>query len=299
MTFPNRFIAGVLMGTAVSAQAAIPPDELVMPCERHVQVEDITRLVVPMVPFRGVNLIFPFELNDSTTSYAISSNLVWDFKEANGSRMVPVYFSSFEGQWGELTDLTIAAENHIFSITLKADKDIRNHCTNIVFDFSEEQLKAIQEGEKKEHLARLDEEFEKRLKQLDDDAAEKALELVGALAKGSPSVSGIHEYNGLTLSNGDEIELYVEEIQGWGEFSVIKAEITNDSEVSPLYIRKVQVGLGGGDQRKQPISGHADMEAKIKEDAEGELTFTTTENVPETGGYMEIETDRGTVEVVW
>lgn len=142
------------------------------------------------------------------------------------------------------------------------------------------------------------------MKQLDDDAAEKALELVGALAKGSPpSVSGIHEYNGLTLSNGDEIELYVEEIQGWGgEFSVIKAEITNDSEVSPLYIRKVQVGgLGGGDQRKQPISGHADMEAKIKEDADGgELTFTTTENVPETGGYMEIETDRGgTVEVVW
>lgn len=294
-----RLMPGVLMGAAFTVQAAIPPDDLVMPCERRVQVEDITRLVVPMVPFRGVNLIFPFDLNDATTSYAISSNLVWDFKEAGGSRMVPVYFSNFEGQWGELTDLTIAAESHIFSITLKADKDIRNHCTNIVFDFSEEQLKAIREGEKKEHLARLEEEFERRVKQLDEDAAERALELVGSLAKGRPSITGVHEYRSLSLSNGDEVELYVEEVQGWGKFSVIKAEITNDSKVLPLYIRKVQVGLGGGKERKKPISGYSEVDPKIRENGEGNLTFTTTDNVPKTGGYMEVETDRGVVEVVW
>lgn len=300
MTIKGLAVAVMWAGmTSFATASDIPPDELVMPCERHVQVDDITRLVVPMVPFRGVNLIFPFELNNATTTYALSSNLVWDFAKADGTRMVPISFASFAGEWGELTDFTIATGDHIFSITLKADRDIRNHCTNVVFDFSPEQLQAIRDGERQEHLARLDEEYQAKLDALDEEASQKALELVGSLAQGSPSDSGIHEYKTLVLSNGDEVELYVQELQGWGKFSLIKAEITNDSQQSPLYIDRLVVGALDENGRKRPIVGHAEVPPRLDADDEGRVTFTTTSNIPETGGYMELETDRGSVEVTW
>lgn len=277
----------------------IPPDELVMPCERPVPVDDITRLVVPMTPFRGVNLIFPFELDDDATTYSLSSNLVWDFTTAQGRRMVPIHFAKFQDQWGEVADFTIATGDYIFSITLKADPSIKNHCTNIVFEFTEEQLKAIREGERKEHLARLDAEYEKKLAALDDQASNKALELVGSLAKGQSSSSGIHETNGLVLSNGDEIEIYVEELQGWGKFSVLTAEVTNDSRVNPLYIKKVTIGRLDDKGRKTPIAGHAEIPPRLDLDNVVPLTFTTTKNIPKTNAFLELETDRGTVEVKW
>lgn len=274
------------------------PDSVVMPCERHVEVTDITRLVVPMTPFRGVNLIFPFELSETSTSYSLSSDLVWDFKEADGTALVPIYFQNFSDQWGELADFTVTAGDYIFSITLKADPNLQNHCSNVVFDFSDEQIKKIREGEKKEYLAALDAEYQEKLASLDEKAANKALELVASLSKGRSSDTGVHEYNTLELSNGDEVELYIEEIQGWGGFSIVLAEVSNDSQVSPLYIEEVVVGRVNNNQ-KSPLKGHAEVEPKLSMDSVSELTFTTTENIPETGGYMRLRTDRGTVEVTW
>lgn len=295
-------LAGVL-ATLVTVSAGayennVLPDSVVMPCERHVEVSDITRLVVPMTPFRGVNLIFPFELNETSTSYSLSSDLVWDFKEAEGTALVPIYFKNFSDQWGELADFTVTAGGYIFSITLKADPNLQNHCSNVVFDFSDEQIKKIREGEKKEYLAALDAEYQEKLAGLDEKAANKALELVASLSKGRSSDTGVHEYNTLELSNGDEIELYIEEIQGWGGFSIVLAEVSNDSQVSPLYIDEIEVGRIN-DGHKSPLKGHAEIERKLAMDSVAELTFTTTENIPKTGGYMRLLTDRGTVEVTW
>lgn len=295
-------LAGVL-ATLVTVNADayennVLPDSVVMPCERHVEVSDITRLVVPMTPFRGVNLIFPFELNETSTSYALSSDLVWNFKEAEGTALVPIYFKNFSDQWGELADFTVTTGDYIFSITLKADPNLQHHCSNVVFDFSDEQIKKIREGEKKEYLAALDAEYQEKLAKLDEKAADQALELVASLSKGSSTDTGVHEYKTLELSNGDEVELYIEEIQGWGEFSIILAEVSNDSQVSPLYIENVVVGRVN-DGHKSPLKGHAEIDPKLPMDSVSELTFTTTENVPETGGYMRLQTDRGTVEVTW
>lgn len=295
---PTGVLAALVSLNAGAYEDNVLPDSVVMPCERHVEVQDITRLVVPMTPFRGVNLIFPFELNEATTSYALSSDLVWDYKKAEGTTLVPIYFSNFNNEWGELADFTVTTGDYIFSITLKADPNLQNHCSNVVFDFSEEQIKKIREGEKKEYLAALDAEYQEKMDALDEQAANKALALVSSLSRGSSSDSGVHEYNTLELSNGDEVELYIEEIQGWGEFSIVMAEVTNDSQVSPLYIEDITVGRVNEGQ-KTPLTGHAEIEPKLPMDSVVEMTFTTTENIPETGGYMRLVTDRGAVEVTW
>lgn len=297
----TALLTGLLLSHGLSANTStsVLPDSVVMPCERPVKVDDITRLVVPMTPFRGVNLIFPFELSDDNTAYSMSSDLVWDFKTAKGTRVVPIYFQSFDSQWGELTDFTISTGDHIFSITLKADPDIRNHCTNIVFEFTDEQLKAIREGERKEHLAALDAEYEQKFDDLEKMAEKKALELVGALSRGGSSDTGIHEYRVLELSNGDEVELYVEEMQGWGTFSLLLAEVSNDSEVSPLYIEDIKVGRINDKEQRIVLDGHAEVSPKLAVDSVGKVTWSTTENIPTTNGFMELTTDRGTVEVTW
>jgi len=281
-------------------QGSMLSNDVIMPCERTVEVENLTRIVVPMTPFRGVNLIFPFELADNKTSYSLSSDQPWAYEPAAGSRMVPVYFSQFGDQWGELADFTIATGQYVFSMTLKADPNIENHCTNIVFNFSEEQLREIREGEKKEYLAALDSEYQEKLAKLDEQAEREALKLVGSLARGNPDNTGIHEYEVLELSNGDEIELYVEEIQGWGEFSVVSAEITNDSDLEPLYIEGIEVGaLRDDGGRTETIEGYTELAKKLKEDSVERVTFTTLENIPYTDGYMKLTTNRGSVEVKW
>ena len=289
----------IAVTSASFATANVLPDEVVMPCERRIEVSELTRIVVPMTPFRGVNLIFPFDLQDQQTTYSLSFDQIWSFSPAGGTNMVPVYFKSFAGEWGELTDFTIATRHHVFSITLKADPDIRNHCTNVIFDFTEEQLQRIREGERKEHLEALDAEYQKKLASLEEDVNRQALKLVGNLASQRPRNIRIHEDNSLRLSNGDQVEVYVRRMQGFGAFTVITGEVKNDSRVQPLYIQDVKVALTDGRDRRVPVSGHMDIEPRLGINQVASFTFATTQDMPRTGGVMEITTDRGTVEVLW
>lgn len=300
-----RVIASVLLSAFASTQVVagpgdnVLPADVVKPCERHVEVDKITRITVPMVPFRGVNLIFPFELDNSKTVYSLSSSNTWNYNKADGSNLVAIHFSQFSNQWGELADFTIKHGEYLFSITLQADPNLKNHCTNIVFDFSEKQLKEMREKKKEEYLAKLKKKYERKMEQLDQEAESRALKLVGALAQTEADYSNIHTYETVELDNGDEIELYVTEMQDWGEFTVVKAEVSNFSGVNPLYLQDLEVGQLEDNGGKRQLTGAIDMDQKLSPDGSGEITFTTQGDVPYTGAYATLKTNRGQVEVEW
>lgn len=287
------FVAGVAQGNPYN----IPPDQVVKPCEKHYNLSAITRIVVPMTPFRGVNLIFPYQLHDNKTLISLSSNLTWKVFPAKGGSIIPINFINFANNWGEMNDLTISTGDHVVSVGLVADPNVMNHCTNVVLDLSPEELERIKNGRREAYKQELDADYQERLSNLDHEIDNKALALVGALAQDELEIKKIHEANSLTLRNGDEIELYVENIQYYGRFSVVKAEMENDAEKTPVYIKSVKVIMD--DDEALVIEGHAEFTDKVKPGSAQEIIFVSLKEIPTSKVRMVAETDKGTVEVKW
>ena len=277
-----------------------PKQALIKPCKRSVDVTELTRLVVPMIPFRGVNLIFPFDLADTNTTYSISSNNIWSFVPAKGGNIVPVNFKQFKGEWGEINDLMIEHDGYVFSLALVAVQDLKQHCTNIVFKLSEAERKKMEEKEKKRYLDALKREYQEKFDDLDNQANHLALDMIGELVTANPYEKNIKEEQEITLSNGDILSLYVDKMYGYGRFSVLSIELNNDSDVKPLYVKKVEVfSLGSNDSKKSRIRGSAKFGKKMKQGEVQEMSFSTLDNIPSSGAMVVVTTDRGKVEVKW
>jgi len=277
-----------------------PKQALIKPCKRSVDVTELTRLVVPMTPFRGVNLIFPFELADNSTTYSISSDNVWSFIPAKGGNIVPINFNQFKNEWGEINDLTIEHKGYVFSIALVAVKDLKQHCTNIVFKLSDAERKKMQEKDKKRYLDALKREYQQKFDELDNQANHLALNMIGELVTANPYEKNIKEEQELALSNGDVLSLYADKVYGFGRFSVLAIELNNDSDVKPLYVKKVEVySLGANDRKKTRIRGSAKFSKKMKQGDVQEMSFSTLDNIPASGAMIIVTTDRGLIEVKW
>lgn len=280
--------------------AMIPPDDKVKPCVRTIETEKITRVVIPLEPFRSVNLVFPFKLNSDNTLYSLSSNRIWTYQPANGQHIVNVFFNSFsqDEDWGKVNDFTISAHGYIFSFTLKAEPG--RHCSNYVFNLSEAEKKRIADGEKKQHLESLQAEYQDKFERLDQLAEQKALNLVGLLSSQEPKSTGIHEEASKTLVNGDDLELFVDEIHRWGQFNLLKFELKNGSSIKPLYIKSITAyHLNDHNRRSKPIPGAVDYSKKMDLNSSQVLAYSTLQALPETGGVLVVSTDQGDIEVEW
>ena len=286
----------VVLGLSGTGVAQVPPESVAKPCVKTVDLNQLTRLVVHMTPFRGVNLVFPYDLPKDKTTVTLSSTNTWDVEPPNGSNLLTVYFSSFQDNWGELQDLTVKTEDHMVSIGLVADQNIMNHCTNIVFELSPAEAERLKNKKKEAYVRELDAQFQERMAKLDDEVNNKALSLVGSLSQGDIDTNRIKETESMDLSNGDEIEVYVDRIERYRQFTLLRAEIENYSDVNSIYINSVKLLKGGA---REEISGHVDYQQKLKPGEVKELLFVSLTEIPTSGARMVISTDKGDMEVEW
>ena len=184
----------MLMLVVGAAQAKVVvldelPEEMIKPCVRKIQISPLTREIIPMIPWRGVNLIFPFELEADSTHYSISGGDVWSFDSAlKGSNIVPISFKKFDisKNWGTVQDFTISTKGYVFSLALHAVQDPLEHCSNVIFTITEEEKKRLEDTEKKNYQEVLKQDYQEKLANLDDMAEAKAMLLVASLANRSP-----------------------------------------------------------------------------------------------------------------
>jgi hypothetical protein len=296
----REIFAAIIMLTASGFSVAdmLPPDSVIAPCVRNVQIEPITKTVIHMTPFRGVNLIFPFQLFDDKTVYSMSSDKMWKFERASGTNTIPIYFNEFkDGYWGNVNDLTIAVEGLTFSLSIVADPDLTQHCSNIVFDLSPE-MKAKMDAKRKEaYEVALKQKYEEKMKQLDVEAENKALLLVGELANTRPDSERINEEDALKLAHGDELVAYVKKIVTYRKFSNVLFELESSGR-KDIYVQGIEFFRLEGES-KTPIRGYVDYVAKMKDGAVQSLVFTSLDMVPVTGAMMIVKTDAGEVIVKW
>lgn len=273
-------------------QFRVLPDEMIKPCDIPVQIRPITKKVVHMTPFRGVNLIFPFTIEENTV-ITLSSDRMWKYEKKAGINSISLFFKEFDAKWyGEVHDLIISHDDINFSIALVADPDITNHCTNIVFKMSEEMQREIEKKEKKEYMHAIDSAYKDKLKNLDNEVEKKALLLVGELSQISPSNTRIYADESITKPNGDEVIVYVDKIQIYKNFSVILMTIENESD-NPLYIKGMKLNNG-----HQSIEGFHSFKPKLKT-GKYDGFYVTRKTVLSTGASITVETDAGDIEVKW
>jgi len=257
----------------------------------------ITKAVIHMTPFRGVNLIFPFRLDEKTV-YSLSSKLMWNIAEAKGSNTVPIFFTEFkEGDWGNINDLTIATEGLTFSLSIVADPDLTRHCSNVVFTLSPQMKEKLDSKRKESFEIALKQQYDEKFKQLDAEAENKALSLVGQLANTSPDSESLHEEAALKMARGDEFVAYVKKIVSYGKFSNILFDLELNGK-KDIYIQSIEMYSLEGEV-KTPIRGYVDYVAKMKEGASQSLVFTSLDKVPVTNAMLLVKTDSGEVSVKW
>jgi hypothetical protein len=275
-------------------------DKLAMPCERQIELEPITKAVIPMTPMRSVNIIFPYKLPDDTTTYVLSGSNIWQHHKAHGGSIVPVTFKEVdESLFGEVQDLTISTSHHLVSLALKADPNIRHHCTNIVLKLPPEEQKRLEEQEKHDHLAVLETEYQKRFEALDEKAMELALSYVGSLTNHKPKTTRIFEESEISNSDGERITLHVDKVERYGKFNIIRFEIQNKSDLSPVNIDGVTAGIISETGQRMPIKGYADYKRLLGTNQKANYLFTTLEPVPGSNGFLTLETDHGRLDVSW
>ena len=285
------------LAIAGAVQVETLPDKYIMPCTREIPLKGFTKGVIPIYPMRMVNLTFPFPLEKEKTNYAISSDKIWGFKKVfDGSNIVPIYYKEFDANdLGMVHDLTISTDQHIISLALRHGTE-EEHCSNIVFTLSEEEKARLEKERKEAFAAKLQEEYQEKVKQLEESAEDKALLLVAGLAKGDEDYERIKEEGVLELSNGDEVVSYVKEIQNYGKFRTLNFDIENNANSVPVYIKSLKVVREG---ETKPISGAVELPKKVDADRVAEVVFATREAIPTTGASLILETDQGEIKVSW
>ncbi|MBV1871857.1 MAG: hypothetical protein KUG83_04860 [Gammaproteobacteria bacterium] len=292
----------LLLSGALQAQTVVLdelPKRMILPCERELPVSKLTRAIIPMIPWRGINLAFPFELEEGTTNYTLSGGDVWAFDKAmKGSNIVTLTFKKFDQNknWGTVQDFTISTPNYVFSFALHAVKDPSEHCTNIRLTLSDAERKRLLKEKKQSYRETLDQEYAAQFAALDNTAEERALLMVGSLAQRKPDRTRIKEEGSLRLSNGDELVVYVKNSKTYGTFSTLSFDIENHHAEKALYIESLFIKQEG---RAEAIKGASTLPKKVKAGKEAEVVFVTREALPETGLTLQLKTKAGHLEVKW
>ena len=277
----------------VSVLGSIPRD-IAQSCVASVEVGRFTRTVVYVQPFLGVNLIFPIKLPDEKTLYSLSSDGIFDYKRAKGHNIVPIYFKTTNPVFDEIQDLTIASGDYIFSIALVSTNDITQHCSNIKFTFSKDEIARIEEEKAAFAQKSYQREYASRLADLDTKANRKALEIVGDLAMSTPATERLFVEENHDFGTGS-LNIFVEKIIRYNAFALIVGELANSSKVDAISISSINAINGSG----TPLEGHVTSMDVIEPRQKQRFVFTTLDKVESGELSLVVKTDFGEYPLEW
>ncbi|MDH5727402.1 MAG: hypothetical protein OEZ58_00215 [Gammaproteobacteria bacterium] len=299
----NKIVMALLMvSNGAVANNGLLPDHLIKPKTCEFELEEITRLVVPIMPFRGVNLIFPFELLKTETMYSLSGNNIWNYKEAiDKGNIVPIYFKEFKKDlYGTVQDFSIVTGNYLVSIGLTAVNDPERHCTNVKLNLSDAEKQRIETQRKTNYKTILEQEYQEKYKALDQMAEDKALQLIGEIVvRDDYSRQRIKEEGFAKMVNGETVKAFVNEVLTYNNFRIIRLTIENESSKYPVNVENIQLKNEGAKGGGKAIVGTIDVPKYINANTTANMVFVTREALPVTSLKMLVKTDVGEIEVVW
>ena len=270
-------------------------DQEASSCVRKVIIDDsgITGTTVLMTPFRSVNLIFPFDLPNDDTMYALSSSSLWSFEKANNSNVVPVNFVNFSrGQWGVVHDFTIASGDQVFSIGLTTSPT--DHCSNILFDYSDEHKTRIAQQVIDEQKAAPPPD------DIDELIEERTLTILAQVLASDPQITPINSSARYNIPGAGAVNITVQQRIQYDDYIQLLIEVVYDASARrSITIESVNIEHHQLSGATTPVLGLVQYQADMTGGDEQKIVFSTLTALPRTGIALVMETDKGVITLDW
>lgn len=299
----NRAILVVLMILAAANARAFDGD---LPKEKVIEIKSpVTKLVVDILPGRGVKCIFPWVLDEHSaelpyTGLLTNNNTFEQFREEGQNFIVYKLKAADINSEGELGDAFVNVAGFHFNMTLRVNFSRKAHYSTIIYKLSEGDRLDLIENAIKRRQESLVREYQLKEQELDQRAEKLALKLVGRLAISKRKTSNIKEEQSLELANGDEVVFYADRIISYGDIHVIPIEVKNDSGIRPLYINNISLEKFI-DEGSFPLISEFEIPTKLGPDETGKGFIVTNDErvLGSEDAKMTLFSDKGRVELQW
>lgn len=287
----------LMFATMANAAPRVKPVTL----ERH------TALVVYIPPGSlGARFLFPFVLDeqDDYVPFTLQiTNKVFSSKREPGRNSfvvtVPDVLPTDRTQ--HVGNLFVTVAGYEITVELRTSSDLSQHYSDIDFQLgTAERENLIQKGIAQRTSA-LEADHKKKLADLDKQADLKSIARVGVLALKKPSTTRIKEETKLTLTNGDEITLYVDESINYEPYTIFVFEVDADGKSGLSLLDAKLFALNPETKTARPIESARDMPARLipGEVARGVLTTLDQSFNPKEMLKLQVLTDKGMLEASW
>jgi hypothetical protein len=274
------------------------------PRSKTIDLHKRTALTVYIPPDLGTRFTFPFILDeqDSFVPFTLNGTNKLFLSKREPGRNYFVITNEVGSPIGMLGNIFLSVAGFEISIELRVTNDLSKHYSDIVFNLTDDDREDLIQKGIAQRTKMLEDEYKKKISEVDNETDQKVVARIGRLALSSPSRTGIKEEATLKLPNGDKIILFVDQFVKLDSYSIIVFDIIADSGSRGVNILDVKL-LATNTKTKQTrsiligkdIPGMVQADKKVQ----GAITVLDGSLIPKELLKLQVLTDKGIVEVEW
>lgn len=307
-----KFLSIVLAVVGINANAALPTN-LVAPNLltkfKHVELKEFTTLQLNVIPDVGMQLIFPFLLDDPLLSPQIKIDLTneggFTVPAISQHKMVipdqnTITIIANPNQSATIGTLFINVGGYNISIALRTVFNVKDMSPNVIFEISEDERNHLITHTVERYKKALKAEHDEAMAKVEERARDMALAYVGEVALAYPKTKRFISEFPIALESG-RIIFFADRMLEYNNFSVLAFEIQN---VNSHDINIMDISLIGYENKKDTgknIRGNFLCAETIAKGATIKCSFTSTAPLAQLAQSLEISvtTDIGTGKGKW
>lgn len=306
MNMSKGFSMAVFLVLLLACVAARPVDKD-LPKVKRIKIDDqVTRLVVDILPGRGVKCIFPWILDvnsfDTPFKATITNDQVFEMDRGEKQNFLAYKVSGRIKNVdieGEVADAFVSVAGYHFNLALRVNFSKSAHYSTIIFELSDaKRVELIDEAIRRRRQA-LEKEFAEKEKQLDQRASKLALKTIARTVLTEPQKNSVYEKERFKTANGDRIVFQAGKILSYGNLHILTIGVENDSGINPLYVNGVQIEKATADNSPLLIEYEIAPRIDPGEMSEGFVVTEDPRLVNDEDTAMTLLTDKGEVELRW
>ena len=274
------------------------------PRAKSVELHKRTTLTVYVVPDLGTRFSFPFILDEQDSYVPFTLNIT-NPAFVNGREKGRNYFvitAPVKSEGSMLGNVFVSVAGYEISVELRTTNDLSKHYSDIVFTLTNEAREELIQQSIAQRTAALEQEYKKKIEELDAAAEQKAIARVGRLAIKKPDTKRIKEESRLKLPNGDSIVLYVDQVVNYDPYSIYLFNVEADSGSKGLTILDAKLFSVDADTKQvRPIESAKDVPTRVQpnQEVQGAITVLGSALNPNNLLRLQVVTDKGMVEAQW
>ena len=231
-----------------------------LPKKRNVNLTEFTRITVDILPDLGVRLIFPFILDSSKLQPQFKKELTnenifdvaVDGDSIKGQNTISITVKKPDSGGATfqnntyLGNLFLSVDGYNITILLRTTVNMNDHFSDVVFKPDEKARDFLVEKEV-QHIRKVqNEEYQKRLQELDKQALKKSISRLGEVILQNPDIKRIKEDKIASSPSGEVLNVYLDQFVDYDSYSTLILAYDHPGN-DPFVIKDITVSSGDMD----------------------------------------------------